>query len=346
MSRILMTADAVGGVWTYALELAAALAPHGCTTHLAVLGPPMTAAQKKAAEATPGVASLRHGDFALEWTDDPWEQVDRSGEWLLGLAEEVRAEVVHLNGYAHGALSWPAPAVVVAHSCVLSWWSAVHGEEAPPSWDTYRSRVATGLAAADAVVAPTRAMLDELCRYGVGRHGIARGSVVPNCRDAAWVRPVPKEPLVLGAGRVWDRAKNLHLLEALAPRLPWPVRIAAGLPFGELAGLLLRAAVYAAPASYEPFGLGPLEAGLAGCALVLGDIDSLREVWEDAALYVPPGDGDALADALGRLAADDRLRERLGRAARARAAAYTPARTAAGYLAVYDAARRSVPCAS
>jgi glycogen synthase len=340
VKRILMTADAVGGVWTYALELAAALAPHGYETHLAVLGPRMTPRQERAAAAAPGIATLRHGDFALEWMPDPWEQVDRAGDWLLGLAEQLQPDVVHLNGYAHAALPWGAPVVVVAHSCVLSWWSAVRGGEAPAEWDTYRCRVAAGLAAADSVVAPTRAMLDELWRYGV-----PRGTVVPNCRGAGWVRPASKEPMVLGAGRIWDEAKNLHLLEAVAPRLPWPVRIASGLPFEELAGLLARAAVFAAPASYEPFGLGPLEAGLAGCALVLADIPSLREVWGDAALYVPPRDGDALAGALALLAADTRLRERLAAAARGRAATYDPARTAAGYLTVYDSLR-SVPCAS
>ncbi len=31
------------------------------------------------------------------------------------------------------------------------------------------------------------------------------------------------------------------------------------------------------PARYEPFGLSVLEAALSGCALVLGDIPSLRE---------------------------------------------------------------------
>ena len=101
---------------------------------------------------------------------------------------------------------------------------------------------------------------------------------------------------MLAAGRFWDEAKNLSALEAVAPRVRWPVRVAGPLgdrqaravePLGLLssAGLareLARASIFAAPALYEPFGLGPLEAGLSGCALVLGDIDSLREVWGGA----------------------------------------------------------------
>jgi glycosyltransferase involved in cell wall biosynthesis len=98
-----------------------------------------------------------------------------------------------------------------------------------------------------------------------------------------------------------------------------------------------RAAVFAAPARYEPFGLGPLEAARARCALVLGDIPSLREVWGDAALFVDPSDDDALAAAIRRLIDDDPLRSEMAERARARACGFTPERTAAGYLEVYRA---------
>jgi glycogen synthase len=54
-----------------------------------------------------------------------------------------------------------------------------------------------------------------------------------------------------------------------------------------------RASIYALPARYEPFGLSALEAALSGCALILGDIPSLREVWLEAAPYVSPDDESA-----------------------------------------------------
>jgi glycosyltransferase involved in cell wall biosynthesis len=97
-----------------------------------------------------------------------------------------------------------------------------------------------------------------------------------------------------------------------------------------------RAGIYALPARYEPFGLSVLEAALAGCALVLGDIPSLREVWGESALYVAPDDHDALAHGLQRLIEDEALRERCAAAARARALTYTPQRMAAGYMEVYS----------
>lgn len=83
-----------------------------------------------------------------------------------------------------------------------------------------------------------------------------------------------------------------------------------------LAQWYAHAAIYALPARYEPFGLSALEAGLSGCALVLGDIPSLREIWGDAALFVPPDDA-ALHAVLMELIGDAAQREQLGWRARA-----------------------------
>jgi glycosyltransferase involved in cell wall biosynthesis len=334
--RVLATGDAVGGVWTYALELADALEPHGVELHLATMGQRPDAAQRAEARRS-AVAGLHESDFALEWEPDPWADVDAAGEWLLELAAELRPDLVHLNGYAHAGLDWAAPVVVVAHSDVVSWWRAVKGDPAPDWLDEYRRRVAAGLEAADAVCAPTRAVLDDL-RRSFGFEG--PGWVVPNGRRAV-ASPAAKEPLVAGLGRFWDEAKNVAALQRVASRIAWPVELAGpGTPRGRIApeearALLARAAVFASPARYEPFGLTALEAAQAGCALVLGDIPSLREVWGDAAAYVPPDDDDALADALDTLAGDETRLGDLARRARERASPYTPAVTASTMLALY-----------
>jgi glycosyltransferase involved in cell wall biosynthesis len=65
-----------------------------------------------------------------------------------------------------------------------------------------------------------------------------------------------------------------------------------------VADLFGRASIFVSPARYEPFGLAPLEAALAGCALVLSRLESLQEVWGGSATYVPPDDPSALASAL------------------------------------------------
>ena len=339
-----MTTDTVGGVWTYSLELVDALAPHGVEVVLAAMGAPLRPDQKEELTAS-AVAHHAAAVVKLEWMDDPWEHVRNAGGWLLDLAREHEPDVVHLNGYAHAALSWGRPTLVVGHSCVLSWFRAVERRPAPPEWKRYEEAVRAGLAGADLLVAPTRAMLDELVELYAPT--CERG-VIPNGRRQL-AAAVAKEPYVFSAGRLWDGAKNVAALDRVAGAVPWPVLVAGeGAPAGggaralgrlasfEVADHLARAAVYAAPARYEPFGLGILEAARAGCALVLGDIPSLREVWGDDALFVDPWDDEALAAALRAVIADDARRASLAAGARRRALTYTPERMAAGYVAAYE----------
>jgi glycosyltransferase involved in cell wall biosynthesis len=253
---------------------------------------------------------------------------------------------------------------------VLSWWEAVVGEAAPSRYDEYRRAVRRGLAAADVIAAPSRAMMRALDRHyllpaaaGVRADRAARAEHRPERAERRVVyngapplppRPLAKEPFVLSAGRLWDRAKNIETLAHVAAELPWPVRVAGSdmhpdgarrpLPGVEhlgwldrtrLGAMMDRAAIFALPARYEPFGLCPLEAAQRGCALVLGDIDSLREIWGDAAVFVAPDDDAALARAITDLAHDAGARVELGRRARTRAGAFTAQRMADETLAAY-----------
>jgi glycosyltransferase involved in cell wall biosynthesis len=347
---VLMTADTVGGVWTYAVELARALARSGVHVHLATMGAPLSPHQRRQLPGVPGL-TLHESRFKLEWMPEPWEDVDHAGQWLLSLADGLQPELVHLNQFAFGSLPFRAPTLLVAHSCVASWWQAVHRTEAPAEWDAYRRRVADGLAGATLVAAPTQSMLDTLAvNYG----HIGPAVVIPNGRDPAQLRPGGKQDFILAAGRLWDEGKNLAALEAVAPGVPWPIRVAGSragpdgqlrdphhvqvlgeLPASALAAHMAAASIYALPARYEPFGLSILEAALCGCALVLGDIPSLREVWGDAATYVPPDDHAALGNALRRLIDQPTARDRLARAARRRALDFPPARMAQATRAAY-----------
>jgi glycosyltransferase involved in cell wall biosynthesis len=324
-----MTTDTVGGVWTYALDLADALAERGVEVVLAAMGTPLRPDQERALSGRCAYAS----EYALEWMPNPWDDVARAGEWLLEIAAETAPDIVHLNGYAHGALEWDAPVVVVGHSDVLSWHEAVRGRPAGPEWQRYREAVAAGLARADRLVAPTRAMLDDLVRL---YEPPCPCVVIPN-GSSRNRPPAAKEELVLTAGRAWDEAKNVEALERVAPRLPWPTAFARGnLDRENLDELYARAAIFAEPARYEPFGLAALEAGRAGCAVVLGDIASLREVWGDAAFFVDPDDDDDLEHKLRSLIVDEHLRAEQAVRARSRGLELTTERMAAAYLAAYE----------
>ena len=347
-----MTVDPIGGVWTYALELARALEPCGIEIALASMGAHLTPEQYQEVLARKNVR-LFESAYRLEWMADPWEDVDRAGDWLLKISERFRPDLVHLNGYSHADLAWDAPALVGAHSCVLSWWRAVKNEEAPAPYDEYRARVSAGLAAADLVVAPSAAMRDALALHYDG-HGNC--IVIRNGRDPRWFTPGEKASLVFSCGRIWDEAKNLRLLDQIAPHVAWPIAVAGDCqhPGGYTVALqnvrclgkleshkvqrqLSRAAIFVLPARYEPFGLSALEAGLSGCALVLGDIPSLRETWDGAAIFVPPEDSTALTNALNGLIENTPRRERFGQRARMRALDFSPHRMATDYIAAYRA---------
>ena len=351
--RVLMTADPVGGVWTFALELCARLTLHGVGVTLATLGAPLTPSQRAAAGAMGGL-ELEESAYRLEWMAEPWADLERAGRWLLRLEREHRPDVIHLNHLVHGDLPWRAPVLVTGHSCVASWWQAVHGTALPAEWATYERCVKRSLRAAACVAAPTRAMLSQLQRhYGP----LPRAMVVPNGRDAArFSLTWRKEHLVLCAGRLWDAGKNAQALAVVAPLLDWPVFVAgealspdgagtkiAGTnlhPLGalaprELASWYARAAIYALPARYEPFGLTALEAALSGCALLLGDIPSLREVWGDAASYADPDDPAQLRERLAELIWNGAARLELAARAAEVAARLSPESMAQGYLGLY-----------
>jgi glycogen(starch) synthase len=362
--KVLMTADTIGGVWSYAMELCRSLQPMGLEVALATLGAPLSRSQQIEAGRL-GNVEVYESEYRLEWMSSPWESLAEAGEWLLGLERSVAPDVIHLNHLVHGDLDWRAPVVVVGHSCVYSWWQAVRGGRPDEEWKTYRKRVSRSLKRAARVVAPSQSMLLALRRhYGP----LKRTQVISNARDPADYLPATKEPFVLSAGRLWDEAKNVSALCKVAPTLPWPVLLAGrdvgpdgqarelnpvthlgNLTPRQMAHWLGRATIYAAPARYEPFGLSALEAGLSGCALVLGDIDSLHEVWEDSALYVRPGSPDDLREGLLDLMRHPRALPFFGELARSRALLFNPHRFASAYRNLYRSLcerKETVPCDS
>src|SRR5438105_4553667 len=178
VSRVLMTGDTVGGVWSYTLELAQGLGSHGIEVILATLGGEPTDEQRAEADSIPNLRLLT-SRYKLEWMDEPWRDVEESGRWLLGLEKQFGPDVIHLNSYGHGSLPWQAPVVLTAHSCVLSWWAAVKRDPIPARWNRYRHEVERSVKAADLLTAPSRAMLrmmEEI--YGAAGQPLAdvRGS--------------------------------------------------------------------------------------------------------------------------------------------------------------------------
>ena len=215
--------------------------------------------------------------------------------------------------------------------------------------------------------AASRVIYNGLGEASVGRqpHERRHDSTPSDAQGA----DAPRSPYIFAAGRYWDEGKNLAALAEVAPRLDLPVKLAglphpdgaadgsrdgaaeppAGVEFlGRLSPAQMTAAyrdayIYCLPAKYEPFGLTPLEAARGVTPLVLGDIPSLREVWGDAATYVPPDDRDALFYAIRNLERyPDEFADR-ALAATERAERYTRAAMTDGYLEAYRSLAGSAP---
>ena len=348
-SRILMTTDAVGGVWTFSVTLARALAKRGVQLSLVTLGPPPSEAQLAELRGVSNL-ELTITDCALEWMDPEGQDVERTRGLLGKIAERTKPDLVHLNGYREALYSWPCPTLVVAHSCVRSWWVACRGEEPTEArWRNYVNSVEAGLRAADMWIAPTNAFRDCIqFLYAPPRQGrvIRNGIGAINQVEA-------KENFVLAAGRLWDEAKNIKTLIETGGTIEWPIKLAGStsppstgshhnvevlgdVPHGELLGLMSRASIFVAPAVYEPFGLSVLEAAAAGCALILSDIPTFRELWSGAAVFVEPRNPAQLADALQSLGRDAGRRTELQRAAYSRSTRYSTAAMLDGYCKDYE----------
>ena len=337
--HLLMTADTVGGVWTYASGLAQQLAKLGWTITLVTLGPAPRRDQFLPLLSFPQI-DLEITDLELDWQDPAGHDRQRALDYLASLEDRLRPDIVHANGYRDACAGWRAPLVVAAHSCVGSWWRACRGgAPVDASWEPYLADVAAGLEAADRWVAPTAAFHETITQlYAPAR----RGEVIWNGIEPPDGAIPGDEPFILAAGRLWDEAKNIGILQQIAGSLEWPVRIAGAtrhgdnaapaagsvewlgdLPHAELLGVMRQAGIFVSPAVYEPFGLTALEAAASGCALVLADIPTFRELWDGAALFIDARNPSELQSALAALTANTPLRRRLQQAALLRARQYS-----------------------
>ena len=349
--RVLVTADAVGGVWQYSLDLARGLSGLGIETVLAVLGPPPSERQREEAEDVTGLKLVETG-LALDWMAEDAASVRRAGAAVAKLARQHRVDLVQLNSAALAAeAEFPVPVVAVQHSCVATWWEAVHGTELPEDFAWRTALVGAGLRRARAVVAPTSAFGEATRR----RYKLPQAPrTVHNGRKPLKLPRRAQHDFAFTAGRLWDEGKNLGTLDACAGRMTVPVHVAGpvrgpngtavmfdhlhclgALGEGELARWLAARPVFVSTALYEPFGLAVLEAAAAGCPLILSDIPTFRELWEGVAFFVPARDERGFAVAIANLIHDDFEREMMGRAAMDRAARFRPEAMAAQMAAIY-----------
>jgi glycosyltransferase involved in cell wall biosynthesis len=346
--RLLLATDAVGGVWVYSLELARALKPLGVHAILAVLGPSPSQAHRDEAA---GVKLIDTG-LPLDWLETSPAELRRAGETLAAIADCEGADLVQTSSAALLAdAEFHQPCIAVQHSCLATWWTAVKGTPLPEDFRWRCELVECGLNRASAIVAPSIAFAADTARtYDLKSPLLSEH----NGRRIADVPDLPQGDFTFTVGRLWDEGKNAATLDRAAARIDVPFQAAGSeqgpnaaavdlphiqslgtLGAARMAGLFGARPVFASAALYEPFGLAALEAAQAGCALVLSDIATHREMWDGAAIFVAPRDDGGFASAIRDLIEDRDEREQLGRLARARAQHYSPERMASGMADIY-----------
>jgi glycosyltransferase involved in cell wall biosynthesis len=319
-------------------------------------GPPPSAAQREQCE----LLELRyHGRFqflaseiSLEWLDDERSAYvyEEGADLLEREAMRFAPDLIHSNQFCYGALDLPVPRVITAHHDVIGRGRACPGRPVlgSPFLTRYKAMVQRGLTAADAVVAPTRWMLEELAQSFMLSRNTA---IVPHGRSVDAHFHSFRELRAVAAGRVSDEAKGLDTLSGVNSPMPIIVagqtrpgeegkvpgfgsaRLIGQLSEPEMIDLLEHSSLYMCFSYYEPFGITALEAGLCGCAVVARNIPPLLEVWGSAALYFD--DADSLSQILERLNANPQLLRDARESAFKRAQRFTRSRMVEQYLSLY-----------
>ena len=300
VNRLLLTTDAVGGVWRYTADLARGLAARDVECVVAVMGPAASEAQRRELEGVRGVTLAQTG-LPLDWTAENAGALAEASGKLAAMAALTGVTGIHLHAPALvGEARWPAPVVAVAHSDVGTWWRAVRGGEPPAEFAWRIAATGAGLRAAARVIVPSGSHGKALREV----YGDVVGSIVLNgAVPPPDMSGVVRERAVLTAGRLWDEGKGVAMLDRAAAGLPvraaGPVSgpngasiaidnlaLLGSLDAAGMARAYAGASVFISMARYEPFGLSVLEAAQAGMRLLLADIPTFRELWVGVAAFV------------------------------------------------------------
>lgn len=305
----------------------------------------------------PGVRPLRRPMVATPLLE-AWARSDLPpAEWWTG-----SIDVVHGTNFAVPPARRAAEVVTVHDLTPLR-----HPELASPATRAFPALVRRALTRGAIVHTPSAFVAVEVVEhFGADPervHAVHHG-IPSRPRPASGVPPV-EGPYVLGVGMVEPRKAFPTLVQAfdaVAESHP-DLRLVIAGPRGwgvdaldaaverarhrsrvvrlgwvdddAAAALLHGATLLAFPSLYEGFGFPPLEALAAGVPVVASRAGALPEVLGDAACLVPPGDHEALAEAIALVVGDEAVREQLVRAGRARAATFSWERCAAGLAGLY-----------
>lgn len=326
-TNILMTTDTIGGVWTYTMGLCRALKKYPLKIHLIGLGKLPTQNQENELKNLENV-KFYPTDYKLEWMENAHHDIEKTRLKIIEIANDTSPHLFHFNNFICDIGYESTPKITVFHSCVQTWWKAVKSESAPVGWNLYKNHVEKALNQSNVVVFPAGAMREDARElYGIN----SSTAVISNARTHYPITRLRKKNMIFCSGRVWDEAKNMSAIFKIASNLPWPVYVAGDekpkhesqksdfenvrflgkLTPHEMEQWHYSSKIYINPALYEPFGLAVLEAAHAGCALLLSDIKSLKELWQNEALFFDPNNEEDILNKVLTLIKNKELRNEL-----------------------------------
>lgn len=152
--------------------------------------------------------------------------------------------------------------------------------------------------------------------------------------------------LIRAARKLKETAPDIHVLLLGQGEDEAMLRMEAeGLPNVEFGGFVDNVGdylsimkVFAYPSLHEGMGSAILDAMSLGLSIVASDVGGIPDIVEHEinGLLVPPGDSDALAEAILKMHEDTELREELGRAGRTRAMLYSDEHMTNKYVELYE----------
>jgi phosphatidyl-myo-inositol alpha-mannosyltransferase len=335
--------DVPGGVQVHVRELSRHLRDLGHEVH--ILAPGRRPGRRDDATIVGRAVPVRGNGSVARISFGP--QVSRA----VGRAfREFQPDLLHVHEplvpsvSMHAVLQAKVPVVATFHSNVgrervSSLWFRLAAPMVRPVWNRIARRIAVSEAA-----------LRSVC----SRMGDGDLVIVPNGVDVGRFADAPRLSLpagrhILFVGRLEERKgfpvavrafarlagmyPDLRLLvigegserdavDALPPEVRARVDMLGRLEDDRLASYLRSADVYIGPATGgESFGIVLAEAMAAGLPVVASDIDGYRDVARDGieAVLVPPGEPEALVEAVRTVLDDPRLAKSLGDAGRRRA---------------------------
>lgn len=277
--------------------------------------------------------------------------------WQLGLPLWPGGDAVHTPTPLAPPRAGRRTLSITVHDTVP--WT--HPETLTPrgvSW--HRAMIARAARRATGLVVPTRAVADDLrCRVDlpVPVHVAGHGVTEALTREERVSVDLPSR-FVLAVGTIEPR-KGVDLLVRATRALDVPLvlvgqrgwghvdtgdaLVLGRLPDRELAAVLRRATVLAAPSLAEGFGLPVLEAMAAGVPVIHSDAPALVEVAGGAGLVVPRGDVKALTTALREVLFSPARAAGLAGSGRARATAFTWQAAASAVWTIHTSRESHVP---